>query len=338
MSATPVPTVARPWHRGVPQLGIQVYWTANPDDESDAVVAAKSRRIIDYAISLNANSIAVSFPFYTSGISSDQVYAKAGVTPTPGHIAIFLAEAARSHIRVTLRPVLNEDALVQQNSLAWRGSIQPSSVTGWFRSYRLLLLPYLSVAQAGHAATFVIGTELESLERSPYWHGLISSVKAVYGGQLAYDENFDEFAAGPAVLPLETDDVDAYPRFDLPDSASVGQLTSAWDSWLAVHPLAVRRQLTLSEVGIVAVANSYDDPGAWISTASLPVDAKVQATWYRAVCNAVSDEHVNGGLYWWEISFDADPAHPGPFLSDRLTFVGRPAAQVIRSCFARLAP
>lgn len=337
-SASPVPAVQHPWHTGMPQLGVQVYWTANADDQSDAVVAAKARRIINYAISLNANSIALSFPFYTSGITSDQVYAKSGVTPTPAHIAIFLAAAAQSHIRVTLRPVLNEDALVEQNSLAWRGSIEPADLAAWFRSYRRLLLPYLAVAQAGHAATFVVGTELESLERSPDWHTLISSVKAVYSGQLSYDENFDEFAAGPAVLPLETDDVDAYPRFDLPDSASVGQLTSAWDAWLGAHPLSVRRQLTLSEVGIVAVANSYSDPGAWISTASLPVDVRVQANWYRAVCDAISDEHVGGGVYWWEISFDADPAHPGPFLSDRLTFLGRPAAQVIRNCFARLSP
>jgi hypothetical protein len=42
-------------------------------------------------------------------------------------------------------------------------------------------------------------------------------------------------------------------------------------------------------------------------------------------------------VYWWDISFDADPASPAPFLSDRLTFVGRPAAHVIRECFARLA-
>ena len=123
-SPSPVPVVAAPWHSGMRQLGIQVYWTANPNDESDAVVAAKARRLINYAISLNANSIAISFPFYTDGITSDRVYAESGVTPTPAHIAIFLAEAAQSHLRVTLRPILNEDVLVAQNALAWRGSIR----------------------------------------------------------------------------------------------------------------------------------------------------------------------------------------------------------------------
>ena len=336
-SPSPVPVVAAPWHSGMRQLGIQVYWTANPNDESDAVVAAKARRLINYAISLNANSIAISFPFYTDGITSDRVYAESGVTPTPAHVAIFLAEAAQSHLRVTLRPILNEDVLVAQNALAWRGSIEPADPAAWFQSYRRLLMPYARVAQAGHAATFVIGTELESLEASPDWQHLISSVRAVYTGQLAYDENFDEFAAGPATLPLETYDIDAYPRFDLSDSASVAELTSAWDTWLGTHSLSVRQQLTLSEVGIDAVPGAYSDPGAWIGTSNSPVDTRVQANWFRAVCDAISNEQVGGGVYWWDISFDADPASPAPFLSDRLTFVGRPAAHVIRECFARLA-
>ena len=69
-----VPTVAEPWHAGMRQLGIQVYWVANKTD-SDTVVQLKARRIINYAISLGANSIAPTFPFYTYGLASDKVYA-----------------------------------------------------------------------------------------------------------------------------------------------------------------------------------------------------------------------------------------------------------------------
>src|SRR5215471_17658860 len=87
------PAVRHPWHQGMRQLGIQVYWTANRNDSSDAVVQAKAQRIIRYAISLNANSVAVTFPFFTYGVSSDTVYAKPEVTPTSSHIAIFLATA-----------------------------------------------------------------------------------------------------------------------------------------------------------------------------------------------------------------------------------------------------
>ena len=332
---TTVPAVAKPWHRGLRQLGIQVYWTANTHD-SAAVVRAKARRIINYAIGLNANSMAVTFPFYTYGITSDTVYAGPTTTPSPAHIAIFLSEAARSHIRVTLRPILNENVLVAQNPIAWRGTIDPPNRTAWFRSYRTLLMRYAKVAESGHAASFVIGTELNSLEGDPNWPGLIRAIKSVYRGELIYDENFTEFAAHDTNLPLSTFGVDAYPRFALSDSASVDELAHAWANWLGAHTLTVRRRAILSEVGIDAVAGSYSDPGAWLTTTTAPIDLRVQTNWYKAVCEAATTEHI-GGIYWWEASFDANPAHPGPYQSDRLTFLGRPAQHVIRNCFASLS-
>jgi len=319
------------------QLGIQVYWTANRNDSSTAVVRAKATRIIDYAISLNANSVTITFPFFTYGLASDTVYAKRNVTPSPSHIAIFLAVAAKAHIRVTLRPVLNEDALVVRNPQAWRGSIEPKDRSAWFRSYGKLLLPYATAAETGRAATFVLGTELTSLEGARQWPGLVHSLKFAYGGQLTYDLNHDEFAAGTAKPPIPSHSVDAYPQFGLPANASVARLTGSWDAWLGAHPLSVRRALTLSEIGIDAVAGSYQNPWAWRNIRTAPIDTHVQAAWYQAVCNAVSAEQVGGGIYWWEVNFDANPAGPRQFESDRLTFLDRPAQRVIRNCFAKLS-
>jgi hypothetical protein len=335
--AVTVPTVSDPWHPGMRQLGIQVYWTANADDSSDAVVRAKAQRIIDYAIGLHANSIAITFPFFTYSPTADTVYAKRGVTPSPRHIEVFLEAATQAHMRVTLRPELSENALIAKNPQAWRGSIQPPNRAAWFRSYRKLLVPYGVAAQAGHAASFVVGTELDSMEGAPQWPGLVRSLKSVYRGQLAYDQNYDAFASGTENPPLQSYDVDAYPGFGLPDSASVGRLTSAWDAWLGAHPLAVRRQLTLSEIGIQAVAGSYAAPWNWYAALDAPIDTHVQTSWYQAACNAVSTEQIGGGIYWWEVNFDANPAAPRPFETDRLTFLDRPGQQVIRNCFAKLS-
>jgi hypothetical protein len=335
---TTATTVRNPWHRGMRQLGIQVYWTANRDDASDAVVREKAQRIIDYAIALNANSVAVTFPFFTYSLTSNTVYAKPKVTPSPRHIAIFLAVAAKAHIRVTLRPVLNEQVLIARNPLAWRGSIEPENRAAWFGSYRKLLLPYVAAAQADHAATFVVGTELNSLESAPQWHTLMRSLRSVYAGQLAYDENQDDFAANAVNLPVRSNDVDAYPQFGVPNNASVALLTRSWDAWLGSHPLSVRRQLTLSEIGLDAVAGSYQEPWAWWhDTTAAPIDTHVQAAWFRAVCNAITAERIGGGIYWWEINFDASRADPRPFESDRLSFLDRPAQHVIRTCFAKLS-
>ena len=329
--------VRNPWHAGMRQLGIQVYWTANRTDTSDALVRAKAERIINYAIGLNANSIAITFPFFTYGVTANTVFASPDTTPSAHHIAVFLAVARQAHIRVTLRPVLNENALIAQNPFAWRGSISPDNRAAWFRSYRKLLLPYAAAAQSGHAATFVLGTELDSLEGSPQWAELVRSIRSVYRGQLTYDENYDEFSTGTAKLPVQSHDVDAYPSLGVPPGASIGQLTWSWDSWLAAHPLAVRRQLTISETGIDAVAGSYVNPWDWAARANKPIDTHVQAVWYQAACNAVSAEQIGGGIYYWEVNFDANPAAPRAFESDRLTFLDRPGQQVIRNCFARLS-
>lgn len=329
-----VPQVAEVWHQGMQQLGIDVYWVANTRD-SAGIIAAKAQRVIDYAISLGANSISLSFPFYTYGLASDTLYASAKTTPSPAHIAIFLQQAAASHIRVTLRPLLNETALVEQNPIAWRGIIEPADQAAWFQSYQQFLLPYARVAAAGGVATFVIGTELDSLEGAPEWPGLINAIRAVYPGQLLYDQNFAEWAEHGGKLPVPDAAVDAYPRFQLPDSTPVSELASAWEGWLGSHRPVVLRNTVLSEVGIDAVAGSYDDPGAWLGTTRAPIDQAIQTNWYRAVCQAAAADHI-AGLYWWEVSFDADPASPGPFQSDRITFLGRSAQGAIKTCFAQL--
>jgi hypothetical protein len=318
----------------MPQLGIDLNWIGNSTDP-DAWIRAKALRIIDYAISLHANSIGLSFPFYTDGITSDKLYADKVKTPSPGHVAIFLSVARESHIRVTIRPILDEHVLVQQNPIAWRGSIEPASVSAWFTSYQKLLLPYARVAESGHAATFVIGTELNSLEGAAEWSSLTRVIGSVYHGELMYDENFDSFQKHDTNLPVYHFGVDAYPRFQLPDSASVGELTQAWENWLSNHTSAVLHRAVLSEVGITATSGAYQLPGNWLGTRSAPIVPKIQASWYAAVCKTFSADKL-AGIYWWEVSFDADPVHPAQFLTDRLTFLDRPAQHEISSCFASL--
>jgi hypothetical protein len=318
------------------QLGIDVYWQANTHD-SDSVIQAKARRIINYAISLGCNSVTLTFPFYTYSIGSDAVYADQSTSPSPAHIAIFLAQAAESHLRVTLRPVLNEDILVQENPIAWRGAIEPADESVWFQSYQQLLIPYAQAAAAGQAATFVIGTELDSLQGAPEWPALVNAIRAVYSGQILYDENYTDFQSHVDNLPVTNFGVDAYPRFPLPDSTPVSQLAGAWEGWLSTHRPAVLRETLLSEVGIDAVSGSYDDPGAWVGMTQAPIDQAVQANWYQAVCQAVSADDL-AGVYWWDVNFDAEPANPAPFdVADPITFIGRSAQSEIKTCFTQLA-
>jgi hypothetical protein len=326
--------VSHPWRPGDVQLGIDVYWVANTRD-SAAVVRAKARRIINYAVSLGANSINVTFPFYTYGLTSDVLYASRQTTPSPQHIRLLLAAAAASHIRVTLRPILNESALMADDVNGWRGDIEPANRTAWFASYQRLLLPYARAAAAGHAATFVIGTEFETLEHAPQWRGLIRAVASAYHGQILYDGNFTNYTKHISMPPAPALGFDAYPRFKLPERATVAQVAADWEKWMKLRPLAARRHYVFVEVGITAVSGAYKDPGDWTDTVHDPLNPAIQSTWYKGACQAVTAERL-GGIYWWEVNFDANPARPSSESSDRLTFLGRPAQTVIRQCFAAL--
>lgn len=327
------PVVAHPWQQGKPQRGIQIYWE-NTATDSDDVVRAKARRALDYIISLNADSVAVSFPFYTSGIRSNDIFS-GPQTPSPERLSILLDEAAKSHLRVTVRPILNEDALTRQDPIAWRGTIQPSSRATWFANYQKFLLPYAQVVEAHHAATFVVATEFNSLQADSHWTGLVSALSAVFHGELLYSMNFDIFTQHGVKSPVPAVGVDAYPELHLPDNASVASLVNGWNAWLDKKQTGPTPNLVLTEAGIAAQNNAYAKPGSW-GTSSLPLNLDVQVHWYQAVCQFVQQRQV-GGVYWWNINFDADPANTSPTQQDRLTFVGRPAADAIKACFAQLS-
>ena len=120
------------------------------------------------------------------------------------------------------------------------------------------------------------------------------------------------------------------------DSTSVARLARAWSTWLGTHSLTVRRKTILSEVGLPAIAGAYRDPSKWNGIGNPKIVPVVQTNWYRALCAAVQRERI-GGIYWWEVSFDADPAQPSLFASDPFTFIGRPSQSVVSACFAKLS-
>ena len=83
------------------------------------------------------------------------------------------------------------------------------------------------------------------------------------------------------------------------------------------------------------MSGAYRNPGNWLGTKDDQIVPVIQKKWYKAVCRAVSAEDM-GGIYWWEASFDANPANPYPYQGDRITFLARPAQQEVKTCFGEL--
>ena len=302
--------------RGNFQAGINVYW--DNGTMSDRAVQRQSAAVIRYALSLHANSIMVSFPFFISNAQSSTIHGIAQWTPSPRQLGLFLAVARHCHVTVTVKPLLSESNLRP----GWRGSINPSSPAAWFRSYEQFVLPYLRVGQANQSFAFVLGTELNSLRPyHTYWSGLYRMAKTAYRGKLAYDG----YGRKQPSLMWQ---VDLWPSLHMPPGASQRALDAAFRTRL--HHASSLRGVVISELGMAAVPGAYAHPAQWFAIgAPTRTGRAMQARWFIAACRAALSLHV-AGIYWWKISFSqlASAQH-----GDQFSFYNTPAQHAVSECF-----
>ncbi len=307
-------------HAGTFQAGINVYWDRGTMSDGD--IRRQSALVIRYALSLRANSIMLSFPFFVSNARSDGVEGNPRWTPSARQLGTFLAVAQSCRINVTVRPLLGESNLVPR---AWRGSIQPSSPASWFLSYENFILPYLRVLRSHRSASFVLGTELNSLlQYRSYWAKVIRLAKTIYNGTLAYDRSSRERSL---LAPVVTQ-ADVWPSIRLPANVSQHKLDAAWES--ALHSVRGVRGIVISEFGMAAVPDGYAHPARWYGIGSpTPAGRVMQARWFIAACRAALSAHVSG-IYWWRINFDdlSSSEH-----GDQFSFYNTPAQHVVKECF-----
>jgi hypothetical protein len=326
----PVARVRQPWQPGIRQYGIAIYWENN-DNDADQIVRTKAHNVLDHVVALGANSVSISFSFVMDSAYANAVRMDQPITPPPARLAIVLDEANKRGLRTTVRPMLSERNLTKDDPDMWRGSIRPKSDTKWFASYRDMLVEYAKVAETAKAATFVVGTELNSLESSTTgWRTVATGVKAMYTGEIGYSANHDRLReTGPA--PGITLSVDAYPPLKVADSASVSRLVDGWNGWLSNNRGEGRiPDLVLAEVAIGARSGAYQAP--WSPHAKGPIKPEIQQNWFDAACQVMRERDL-GGIYFWMINLDADPKAK-PSNESPMDFLGRPGEQNIVRCFA----
>ncbi|WP_145904493.1 glycoside hydrolase family 113 [Kitasatospora viridis] len=329
-ASTPTSRVHFPWQPGKPELGIQVFW-ADTSKDTDQTVQLKINRMIDYVLALDANSISISFPFNTAGPSASAV-SDGSDTPSPARLAMAVRSAKAAGLRVTVRPTLDESSLTAVSAKEWRGTIHPSSPAAWFQSYDAFLAPYLKEAQQDKVDTFVIGTEFTSMQPDPRWAETVNQAKTIYSGELTYAANWDSYVADPINIPVSRIGVDAYPPLkNVPDSAGIQQLVDGWNSWLDGKATGPLPNALFYEVDAPAENGAYAHPGVW-GNGGGNRNLTTQANWFAAACQVAKDRHLSG-LYWWRYDLHQDPQTADPQHDRSDSWLGRPAAQTIRTCF-----
>ncbi|MFF0220624.1 glycoside hydrolase family 113 [Streptomyces sp. NPDC004629] len=324
-----VAKVDNQWKKGMPQWGVQLYWEDNPHHPLE-YVEKQARLHADYLVGLHANSVSVSFPFFTPGKTSTKI-TRGDKTPTPARLARVLRIFHEAGLRTTVRPLMDESSLDIADG-NWRGNIAPTDRDAWFASYEKFLTPYLRAAHGEKAATFVIGTELNSMEGDQRWGKLVDNAEKAFGGEVAYDANWDNYVNGPITMPVNHLGIDAYFPVKVDDDASVKALVDGWDTWLDKKATGTLPKITIAEAGIGAMKGAYHAPGDFYTKRA--VNPRVQANWYTAVCKVVQERKMSG-VYWWSIYFDDDPTtKPDDKVASRLDFAGRPLTEkAIKSCF-----
>lgn len=320
-----------------PQLGVDVWWSNEPNRDTLAFDASQSADIVKYLVDdLHANAVTLCFPIYTDSVTSDTVFT-AAATPSVGEVRVFVSLAESSHLRVAIRPLLNIGTL----AYSWRGKIQPANLHDFFTSYANVLQPYLALATAEHVPTFVYAPEFWSLSNkrqyTPEWSYLVGLLSQSYHGQLEYDSSGVPYRLQQNKVPGYDDYTDAYFQVDAGPAATTETLYEAWVRLLQPLPAQVLQHTVFQEVGFATRPDGYLFPARVVSGQTDPSYLYMQKRWFTMVCDVAHHFHI-AGLYFWTIYFNVDPLIVPPIASaDPTTWTNRPGASEIASCFQSFA-
>jgi hypothetical protein len=321
----PIDKVSAARQAMVTTLGIEVFWSP----EGAASIAADANRIFNYIVGLGANSVGINFFFFTDGVDPTRVYGVHRRTPSPAIVGEIVADARKHGLRVLVRPLLNEDNIVDSTG-DWRGSIAPPSVSIWFKNYFHFLRPYFMAAQRNGATGFNVGSELDSLAPDKAeWTSFEARARKLFSGQLEYAVNYGRWQEDPPYEPVPDAAVDAYPQFGVGNHATVRQLTGSWVRWLRHQPESVLHKTVLQEVGIAAAAGAYSEP-AKIAPRGTPLDVPIQVKWFAAACAAAKRTGM-AGIYFYDVNGIDRPSAAANYPPG--SFIGR-GDQAIKACFA----
>ena len=319
-AVSPTPTATAPAaHQSAPILGVDLYSLERYSPKDVRIDGA--RNLIYIKRALHAQSVGVMWNFYTPSNSSDAI-SQTSISLTPGEVATLTRQAYRLGMSVEYRPVIRVGP-----QWTWEGHIDPQSRPAWFASLFSAEAPYLRLAQRLHVSAFVVGTELQKLAGSPDWNAFLAQVRSIYHGTVTYASYQADYLNKPPILPATGHyGIDAYPSVNLPPTATVTQLTNAWDHYFDQASPAMLAKTTMEEVGIPARDGAYLHPSVW--SAGGTKNQEVQARWFTTACEVAFQYHM-AGVYFYEVNLADDPADPQPFVA---FFEKTQGAQAIREC------
>jgi hypothetical protein len=328
ISLAPAKTVIVPHQPGGFEAGINFYINTQDYSGSDDL-EHKLNSILDRLVDNNLNAVSLVWSIYTGDVNSSSIFMGPG-TPTDQDLALIIEQAHKRGFIVTIRPTIDERSIMNDRQ-DWRGTIRPTNVDQWFAEYTAVMLRYAALAQAHKVHAFVVGAELNSMEKYiTRWKTLITSVDEVFGGLLSYSSN-QGFNPKFPWKHLDYVGIDAFFELTTPANGATAEdmLKSAktWVAWARRKVVPAGLPIILAEVGTRAQQNAHKK--SWLWGHNTPLDLDDQSNYYQAICKAWKP--LVQGIYWWNVTLNL----PEDLASDSgFVPLGKPAEAQMSSCFS----
>ncbi len=273
-----------------------------------------------------ATDVALVVSWSQATVASTTIGPTRAVTVDDDQLRHAVQRARRLGLAVTVFPILD---VRKTREGAWRGTLAPADIDGWWRSYEAFILHYARIAQAEGASALIVGSELATTEAwRDRWFHLIGRVEDAFDGALIYSANWDHFESVSFWQRVDYIGVSAY--FELTDDsdASEADLTRAWRARrdeLVAYAKRVGKPLWITEIGYPSMDGAARWP--WNYTRKAPIDLEEQRRCYAAFVAAWDGVESLGGAFFWIWWGDGGP-------KDRTyTPRGKPAEAILRAWY-----
>ena len=194
--------------------------------------------------------------------------------------------------------------------------------SSWFRAYTAFQCHYAAIAEQCGCEMFVAGCEMVMSEhREAEWRQLIADIRQVYHGPVSY--NTDKY---------QEDHVTWWDAVDVISSSGYYPIDD-WESQLDRIEAVVekfQKPFFFAECGCMSASGSSHVPNDWGVRGG--VSPEEQASWYRAMFEAISRRPWVGGTCLWSWAGRMYPPEHAP--EERgYDICYKPAEQVVREAY-----
>lgn len=247
---------------------------------------------------------------------------------TPDDVLVKMIRRSKAMgLEVFLFPIIE----VHQRSMGeWRGTITAPDWDDWWKQYTRFIMHYARISARAGVAMYSVGSELVSTEHDrKRWKVLITRVRSVYTGKLAYSANWDHYEPVRFWDLVDVTGLTAYYK--------IAEGSYATEEWMTLQWRKIRKNLTrwsrhvsrrpfiFTEVGYPSRDGAAVEP--WDYTKDTTVDLEEQRRAFSAFVKAWRGSRQLAGVFFWDWYGD------GGAKCRRYTPRGKPASRVIRRWF-----